>query len=191
MALFHLAAQIIARASGRSAVAAAAYRAAARLHDERLGRDHDFTRKTGVIHASILLPAGAPDALGERERLWNAVEAAEKRKDAQLAREVELALPHELPDAANIALARAFVQEAFVGRGMIADLCVHQPMAGGQPRPHAHVLLTMRGVGEGGFGAKARAWNGSDLLVGWRELLAVRTNQALAAHGRPERVEDR
>jgi Ti-type conjugative transfer relaxase TraA len=191
MALFHLSAQIIARSNGRSAVAAAAYRAAAKLHDARLDRHHDFTAKTGVIHSSILLPAEAPDALGERERLWNAVEAAEKRKDAQLAREVELALPQELSDAANIALARVFVQEAFVSRGMIADLCVHKPVVDGQARPHAHVLLTMRSVGETGFGAKVRAWNGSDLLLGWRELLAVRTNQQLAAHGRAERVDHR
>src|SRR3546814_6338577 len=93
MAIYHLSAKVIGRGSGRSAVAAAAYRAASRLHDERLGRDHDFTSKTGVIHSEVMLPEDAPERLHDRETLWNEVEAVEKRKDAQLAREVEFAIP--------------------------------------------------------------------------------------------------
>ena len=88
MAIFHFSAKVIGRSSGRSAVAAAAYRAGERLHDERLDRDHDFTDKAGVVHSEVLLPEGAPEHLSDRERLWNDVEASEKRKDAQLAREV-------------------------------------------------------------------------------------------------------
>ena len=96
MAIFHLSVKVISRSSGRSAVAAAAYRGAERLHDERLDRDHDFTNKDGVVHSEVMLPEGAPEEFADREKLWNAVEAAEKRKDAQLAREVEFAIPREL-----------------------------------------------------------------------------------------------
>ena len=108
-----------------SAVAAAAYRAASELQDERLGRAHDFTNKAGVVHSEILLPEGAPARLSDRATLWNEVEASEKRKDAQLAREIEFALPRELSQAEAIRLARDFVAEQFVARGMIADLNVH------------------------------------------------------------------
>ncbi|MGO9719245.1 MAG: MobA/MobL family protein, partial [Methylocella sp.] len=99
MAIYHFSAKVIQRAAGRSAVAAAAYRAAARLFDERLGRTFNYSAKAGVIHSEILLPDGAPGRWLDRVILWNEVEAFERRKDAQLAREVELALPRELPPA--------------------------------------------------------------------------------------------
>ena len=105
MAIYHFSVKVISRAAGSSALASAAYRAASRLHDQRLDRDHDFTNKSGVVHSEILLPDGAPQALADRERLWNAVEAAENRKDAQLAREVEFAIPREMSQADGIALA--------------------------------------------------------------------------------------
>src|SRR3546814_15532303 len=79
--------KVISRANGSSAVASAAYRAAERLHDDRLGRDHDFSNKAGVVHSEIMLPEGAPERLNDRTTLWNEVEAGEIRKDAQLARE--------------------------------------------------------------------------------------------------------
>ena len=85
MAIFHFSAKVIGRSSGRSAVAAAAYRAGERLHDSRIDRDHDFTNKAGVLHSEIMLPKHAPAEFSDRATLWNAVEAAEKRKDAQLA----------------------------------------------------------------------------------------------------------
>ena len=192
MAIYHLSAKIISRATGRSAVAAAAYRSASRLHDERLGHDQNFLSKSGVIHSAILLPAGAPDRLADRAALWNEVEVFEKRKDAQLAREVELALPRELSDEDNIELARSFVQEAFVARGMIADLNIHKPVdAQGEAKPHAHVMLTLREVGEGGFGRKGREWNATELLHEWRELLALRINTKLAERGHSVRVDHR
>ncbi len=145
MAIYHLSAKVISRATGASAVAAAAYRSASRLRDERLDRSHDFTNKSGVIHSEVMLPDGAPEALSDRERLWNEVEAAEIRKDAQLAREIEFAIPREMTPDQGIALARDFVQREFVDQGMIADLNVHWDRgADGLIKPHAHVMLTLR-----------------------------------------------
>jgi ATP-dependent exoDNAse (exonuclease V) alpha subunit len=118
VAIYHFSAKMIARSSGRSAVAAAAYRSASGLLDERDARTHDFRHKADVVHSEILLPAGAPERWADRAVLWNAVEAAETRKDAQLAREVEFALPREVRREEGVALARAFVQRAFVARGM-------------------------------------------------------------------------
>src|SRR5690606_1265065 len=102
-----------------------AYRSAARLHDERLDRAHDFTNKSGVVHSEVMLPEGAPQHYRDRERLWNDVEAFEKRKDAQLSREVEFAIPREMNQAQGIDLARDFVQREFIDVGMVADLNVH------------------------------------------------------------------
>ena len=125
MAIYHFSAKMISRAIGSSALAAAAYRSASRLHDERLDRHHDFSNKAGVVHSEVMLPDGAPERLADRASLWNAVEGAEKRIDAQLAREIEFAIPRELDQAEGIRLAREFVQAEFVARGMIADLNVH------------------------------------------------------------------
>lgn len=102
--------KVIGRSGGRSAVASAAYRAAARLHDDALGRDHDYTQKAGVIHSEILLPEAAPERWADRGTLWNEVEAGEKRRDAQLARDIEIALPRELSRAEAVELARDFVR---------------------------------------------------------------------------------
>src|SRR3546814_5280049 len=93
-----------------------------RLHDDRLGRDHDFSNKAGVVHSEILAPEGAPERLNDRATLWNEVEAGEKRKDAQLAREVEFSIPRELNQQQGIQLARDFVEKQFVERGMVADM---------------------------------------------------------------------
>ena len=147
MAIYHFSAKVISRALGSSAVAAAAYRSAHRLYDERLGRSHDFSNKAGVVHCEILLPENAPEKWRNRERLWNDVEAAELRKDAQLAREIEFAIPREMTQEQGIELARDFVQAEFVDRGMIADLNVHWDIgADGLAKPHAHVMLTMREI---------------------------------------------
>ncbi len=192
MAIYHFSVQVIGRASGRSAVAAAAYRAGERLHDERLDRTHDFTNKPGVVHSEILLPEGAPERFADRERLWNEVEATEKRKDAQLAREVEFSIPREMTQAQGIELARDFAQAEFVDRGMIADLNVHWDMdPNGQPKPHAHVMLTMREVGEDGFGAKVRDWNRTELVEQWRERWADHVNTRLAELDIDARIDHR
>ena len=111
--------------------------------------------------------------------MWNAVEAIEKRKDAQLAREVQLALPHELPPRDRLELVRGFVQEEFVSKGMIADIALHAPGKEGDTRNHhAHIMLTMREVTEEGFGKKNRDWNNKGLLEHWRERWAEHQNKA-------------
>ena len=192
MAIYHFSAKVISRAAGSSALAAAAYRSASRLHDQRLDRHHDFSNKAGVIHSEVLLPADAPERLSDREQLWNEVEAAEKRVDAQLAREVEFAIPRELSPEMGIELARDFVQREFVDLGMVADLNVHRDFgADGQTKPHAHVMLTMREVGENGFCQKVRYWNRTDLLQHWREAWAEHVNQRLAELDIDARVDHR
>ena len=192
MALYHFSAKVISRAGGSSAVASAAYRSASRLHDDRLDRHHDFSNKAGVVHSEVMLPDGAPDEWRDREKLWNAVEATEVRKDAQLAREVEFAIPRELDQAEGIRLARDFVTQEFVARGMIADLNVHWDIgADGEPKPHAHVMLTMREVDKEGFGAKIRDWNSTALLQQWREAWAAHANERMAELGIEARIDHR
>ena len=197
MAIYHLSVKVISRAAGRSAVAAAAYRSAERLHDERLDRDHDFTNKSGVVHSEILLPEGAPEEFDDREKLWNAVEGCEKRKDAQLAREVEFSIPREMNQQQGIELARDFVQREFVDAGMVADLNVHWDIdADGLAKPHAHVMLTMREIvvgedSEAGFGAKVREWNRTELVEQWRERWADHVNERLAALDIDARIDHR
>jgi ATP-dependent exoDNAse (exonuclease V) alpha subunit len=192
MAIYHFSAKVISRANGSSALAAAAYRSASRLHDERLDRHHDFSNKAGVVHSEVMLPEGAPNEWHDREKLWNAVEAAEVRKDAQLAREIEFAIPRELDREEGIRLARDFVSREFVARGMAADLNVHWDVgADGLAKPHAHVMLGTRAVGEDGFGAKVRDWNRTDLLEHWREAWAVHVNARLAELDIDVRVDHR
>jgi Ti-type conjugative transfer relaxase TraA len=192
MAIYHLHVKVIGRKSGSSAVASAAYRSASRLRDDRLERSHDFSAKRGVVHSEVMLPENAPQAWSDRERLWNDVESFEVRKDAQLAREVEFALPRELTQAQGIELARDFVQSEFVGLGMIADVNVHWDMAeDGMPKPHAHVMLTMRAVNENGFGQKVRDWNRTEMVERWRERWAEIANQRLAELDIDARIDHR
>ena len=192
MAIYHFSAKVMGRGTGRSAVASAAYRSASRLHDERLGRHHDFTNKPGVVHSEVMLPQDAPERLRDRETLWNDVEATEMRKDAQFAREVEFAIPREMTREQGVALARNFVAREFVDRGMIADLNVHWDIGpDGEAKPHAHVMLTMREVGPDGFGPKVREWNATALLQQWRENWASHVNERLAQLGIETRIDHR
>jgi Ti-type conjugative transfer relaxase TraA len=192
MAIYHFSAKVISRANGSNAVASAAYRSADRLHDDRLDRSHDFTNKSGVVHSEVILPDGAPERLGDRSTLWNEVEATELRKDAQLAREAEFAIPRELTQQQGIDLTRDFVRQEFVDRGMIADLKVHLDIdADGLAKPHAHVMLTMREVGEEGFGAKVRDWNKTELVQEWRERWAEHVNERLAELDIDARIDHR
>lgn len=192
MAIYHLHVKVIGRKAGSSAVASAAYRSASRLRDERIDRRHDFSAKRGVIHSEIMLPEGAPEHLGDRERLWNEVEAVEVRKDAQLAREVEFAIPREMTQAQGIELARDFAQAEFVDQGMIADLNVHWDMGeDGMPKPHAHVMLTMRSVDDNGFGQKVRDWNATQMVERWRERWAEHVNERLAELDIDARIDHR
>ena len=192
MAIYHLHVKVIGRKAGSSAVASAAYRSGSRLRDERLERSHDFSGKRSVVHSEVMLPKNAPAAWSDRERLWNDVEAFEVRKDAQLAREVEFAIPREMSERDGIELARDFVRGEFVDRGMIADLCVHWDMAeDGMPKPHAHVMLTMRAVDENGFGRKVREWNRTEMVERWRERWAELANERLAELDIDARIDHR
>lgn len=158
MALYHFSVSQIKRSAGQSVLAAAAYRAGERLYSEYYDEISDYTRKGGVLHTEILLPAHAPECFRNRATLWNAVEAAERHPKAQLAYSFDIALQNELSLNENIELARAFVQKEFVDRGMIADLAIHSPdKAGGIPNPHMHVMTTMRPLNpDGSFAPKQR-----------------------------------
>ena len=158
-----------------------AYRAGERLYDERRGRHYNFLKKTGVIHSEIMLPEGAPARLSDRATLWNEIEAREQRKDAQLAFEFEFAIPREMTRAQGVALARDFVAEQFVKRGMVADFNVHWDFApDGSPKPHAHVLLSTRVLGSEWFGLKQKEWDHPSNLLGWRRAWADHVNERLA-----------
>lgn len=195
MASYHLSAQPVKRSDGRSVVAMAAYRAGVLLKDERRGADVDYRRRRGVVHAEIMAPEDAADWLLDRQSLWNAVERMEVRKDAQLAREINMALPHELSDEERLALVRAFVREQFVSLGMVADFAIHAPVPekGDDPRNHhVHVLLTLRQAGGGGLrSVKTREWNSDAMLVNWREAWARCQNEALDRRGHEARVDHR
>ncbi|UNZ53857.1 Ti-type conjugative transfer relaxase TraA [Agrobacterium tumefaciens] len=156
MAIYHLSTKPVSRSSGRSAVASAAYRCAVLLTNQRDGLVHDFTRKEGVEHKEIVLPEGvSADWALDRSALWNAAEFAEKRKDARVAREFEIALPHELPPEGRLKAARAFAQDLANRYGAAVDFAIHSPSEHGDIRNyHAHVLMTTRQVGRTRLGEK-------------------------------------
>jgi len=187
MAIFHLTTKIISRSKGQNAVAAAAYRSGEKIKDPE-GKNHDYTRKGGVVHTEIIAPENAPDWVKNRGELWRTVEAMEKRKDAQLAREVEVALPSELSREQQIKLVRNYAREVFVCEGMIADVAIHDK---GDDNPHAHIMLTLRRVDGEVFGGKERSWNDKNLVNKWREGWEITTNAALERAGREERIDRR
>ncbi|AYC99603.1 Ti-type conjugative transfer relaxase TraA [Neorhizobium sp. NCHU2750] len=156
MAIYHCSMKPVARSGGRSAVAAVAYRTASRLLNERDGLVHDFTAKRGVEHCEIVLPEGVEaEWASDRAALWNAVERAEKRKDSRVAREFELALPHELSRERQIALTRAFAQDLADRYGAAVDFAIHRPTGDTDIRNmHAHVMMTTREVTAEGLGDK-------------------------------------
>ncbi len=185
MAIYHLNAKLIGRSQGRSATSASAYRAAQRIVDPRSGLVFDYTRKRGVDGAEIITPDGStPD----RSDLWGNLELREKRADAQLVREVEVALPRELTAEEMRATVRAFVREQFVAVGMVADIAFHN-LTG--CNPHAHILLSLREWLGDGFGLKRREWNDRALCNQWRERWAEHANAALANAGHAARVDHR
>jgi ATP-dependent exoDNAse (exonuclease V) alpha subunit len=199
MAIYHLHAKIIQRSKGKNAVAAAAYRHAARMYAEKEGMTFNYENKPDVIHSEILIPNDAPEWLKllvsiekssvnqASEKLWNLVENIEKRKDAQLAREFEFSLPIELNKGQNIQLAREFIQDQFVLRGMIADFSIHWD----EGNPHVHVMLSTRQLNPEGFGQKVVAWNSKILLQEWREKWAEYANFHLRMHEHTVRIDHR
>jgi hypothetical protein len=192
MAIYHFSAQTIGRAAGSSATGAAAYRAGECLIDERTGVKHDFTRKSGVMYSEILAPSDAPSWTQNRSDLWNRVEKMEKRKDSQLAREINIALPAELDETQRLELIREYVNQNFVRCGMVVDLCLHAPSRTENNRNfHAHIMLTMRRLEGDGFGPKERSWNAVELLESWRKKWADAANSALEKAGFEDRIDHR
>ena len=156
MAIYHFSVQIIGRSSGKSAVAAAAYRAGDVLLDKRTGITHNYIRKHGVCETKILLPEDAPLWMQDRSQLWNEVERCERQCNSQLAREINVAIPKELNHEQKRILVFEYVESEFVSRGMIADVALHDLNS---ENPHAHLLLTQRSITTNGFGNKNREWN--------------------------------
>jgi len=192
MALYRLEAKIIGREKrGRSVVAAAAYRDGRKLFGEREGKTHDYSRRSkGVVESTILSPEGSPSWAGDPAKLWNSVEAGEKRADAQLAREFILAVPPELSASEQFQLAVAWSQKELIASGMVAEVSLHHTKTG--KNPHVHILCTMRKLDGDKFSAKKpREWNDVGLLVTQRESWANAVNTALEKAGRPERVDHR
>lgn len=181
---YHLSVDVIGRGTGRSAVACAAYRAGQTLHDERYGKTHDYTPRKGIIGTGISAPEEAPAWVNDRAQLWNRVEAREKRKDAQLAREFELSLPHQLSIEQQREILQQFISQELTARGLVADWAIHAPnRAGDQRNYHAHVMATMRPIGPEGFEAnKDRSQNTTEQLGKWREAWAEIQNRAFERH---------
>ena len=198
MASYHCSIKPVSRGAGRSGTAAAAYRAGVCLEDERTGEVHDYTRKQGVEHTELVLPSGVNF---NREQLWNAAESAEKRKDARIAREFELALPAELTKEQRRELATDFAKSLVDNYGVAADVALHEPSRKGDQRNHhAHILITTRQVTVEGLGVKTdleqedkalRAQGkptGREQIEHLRGEWATRCNLALARAGHQERV---
>lgn len=192
MAIYHLSVKTVSRSAGRSATAAAAYRAAELIACAREGRVHDYTRKQGVAHTEIIVPA---EAIWARDRaaLWNAAETAEKRVNSTVAREYEVALPGELSAAGRITLVRAFAREVCDRYGVAVDFAIHAPNRDGDQRNwHAHVLTTTRRAEAEGLGPKTRILDdqksGPEQVKDLRRLWAELTNKALEREQCPERV---
>jgi ATP-dependent exoDNAse (exonuclease V) alpha subunit len=207
MAHYYLVTKSLSRSAGRSAPAAAAYRAGERIRDERTGELHNYSRRTDVSHREILLPSALKEGQAawarDRARLWNTAEAAEGRRNSRVAREYQVTLPHELNVAQRRELARLFSRELADRHNIAVDLAIHEPKPNGDPRNyHAHLLVTTREVGSSGLGAKA----GLDLsfasreqrgLAGYKELSVIRerwatlTNEAYRSAGLEARVDHR
>ncbi len=196
MAIFHLSVKTISRSAGRSATAAAAYRAGVKISDERTGEMHDYTRKGGVESAELVLPAGAPEWAADRGLLWNAAEQAETRKNSTVAREFEIALPEEVSAADRQRLAHELAREIVERHGCAADVAIHAPGADGDQRNHhAHILLSTRRLGPEGFTEKTRELDdqktGPQLVTQWRERFANLQNERLRQVGIAARVDHR
>ncbi len=170
-------------------MAAAAYRTGERLHDERTGITHDYSRRKDKIpDVFVMAPESAPGWVRDHAKLWNAVEAAERRKDAQLVREVNVALPRELDPEEQVGLLREYVQDAYVSCGMVAGVAVHVHDV---KNPHAHIMLTTRDIGPEGFGKKNRSWNDREMLETQREQWAEACNRWLSRAGHESRIDHR
>jgi len=195
VAIFHLSVKTVSRSTGRSAVAAAAYRTGDTLTNERDGRQHDYANRTGVDDSFIIAPVGC-EWVHNRSILWNAAEQAEKRSNSVTAREYVLALPAELDAKDRADLARSFASAVVERYGVAADVALHAPSSGGDDRNyHAHILTTTREVEPDGLGKKTRildaAKTGGPEIESLRELWAMQCNEALERHQKPARIDHR
>lgn len=186
-AIFHFKCKVYGRSTGANGVKLAAYRAGERLRSELTGRIHNYTRKTEVAFKTILAPDMTIPWVTDRGLLWNTVDNTEVRKDAQLAREIEVALPLVLSRDAQIELLTAWIQETFVSLGMVADICLHDKVG----NPHAHVLLTLRALQPTGFGPKVRKWSDPLLVESWRASWSAAVNRSLEKAGLDIRIDHR
>ncbi|MGE7880305.1 MobQ family relaxase [Peribacillus muralis] len=184
MAIYHFSAQVISRSKGQSAVASAAYRSGDRLTDERTD-ETQFYKRDVPPETMILAPSQSPEWVHDRQQLWNEVEKSETRKNSQVAREINIALPREISHQEQVELIRGYVQIEFVDQGMIADVAIHRD---DKDNPHAHVMLTTREISKEGFTVKNRDWNKKELLVQWREQWAIHANQSLEREGIQDRI---
>lgn len=196
MAIYRLEVKSISRRDGRSAVAAAAYRSGERLQDDRTDEVHDYTRRRGVTDSEMILPDHAPQSFRQRSEFWNAVEAAERRKDAKVAREIIAALPHELDEAQRRDLARAMAKHVVDRYGVGVDLAIHAPDREADQRNwHCHLLFSTRQIEPDGFGAKTRQLDvkhtASVEVQQLRERWADFQNRSLERAGLDERVNHR
>ena len=200
MAIYHLSVKPVSRGDGRSATAASAYRAGELVHDRITGQAFDYTRKRGVEHAEIVLPVDAVrrdiNWARDREALWNEAERAENRSNSRVAREYEIALPHELSRVQRLDLVRGFATEIADRYGVAVDFAIHAPhRAGDERNHHAHLLATTRVIEPGGLGEKATIeWSDANRrkaeltpargeIEAIRERWAVCVNEKLLEHG--------
>lgn len=191
MAIYHFSAKMIKRSEGQSATAHAAYCAHEKITDFRTGEIHDYRRRNlrdQISYAEIIAPANAPEFCVDRAQLWSQVELAEKRKDAQVARSITLALPVELNPQQNQRLVRQFCKDTFADSGMVADACIHDIES---QNPHAHIILTTRELTPDGFGKKNRRWNEKSTLEHWRKSWSDYANNALKAAEIDARIDHR
>ena len=208
MALYHFHVGQVKRSAGQSAIESAAYRAGEKLYSEYYGLVSDYTRKGGVVYSEILLPPHAPREYADRQTLWNAVEEAERNKNAQLAYSFDIALQNEFTMEENMQLARKFLLDNFVSRGMIVDFAVHQPdKDGGISNPHFHVMCPIRPLNpDGTWGVKQRRvyrangkfdavqttdWGKPETLEEWREAWAALCNAKFEEMGLTCRIDHR
>lgn len=196
MAIYHASLKVFARSAGQSATAAAAYRAGLCLNDTRTGVSHDYRRRSGVVSVTLLAPDGSPSWANDAEKLWNAAEAAERRSNACVARELEVSLPEELTAPQRAELAHDLAQLLVDRYGVAVLAAIHEPGSRNDVRNHhVHLLFSTRKLGPNGFGAKVRLLD--DRSTGPREIRALRAevssciNVALEKANKPQRVDHR
>lgn len=189
MAIFHLSFSMLKRSAGKSSCYLAAYNARERIEDVRTGDVYDYSYRSDLFHHCILAPEHTPfNFIKNSAVLWNEIEKVEKRKDAQLSRYFDIAIPVELDNDAKIALVKNYCKRNFVSKGMIADISFHD-LDG--HNPHAHVMLTLREITPQGFGNKNRSWNEHDLMDEWRASWSRMSNRALERTGSANRMDHR